>query len=144
MLNETHVTSSYTTGLTINLGAIGMKDLLGSLAINIIVQCKQMKTVKARNILESTMDIPLYDELINEYFCGVHGAVLSNMLASNVNILFKFMQDCVLNKTVEGLYLICERRTRGNKAIYELIPYALECYMDLLKKRLSNVRSRNF
>ena len=84
-------------------------------------------------VLESTTKLPYYDELIEEYCAGVHGSVLSNMLCQNVQILYRFIQDCVLNDTSRGLYLLYEK-SRNGEPVWKLLLLALDEYMDLVKR----------
>lgn len=133
MLNDTHVTTSYANGTIISMDAVSTKMFLESIAIATIVQCKEMVSKKNMGILESTTKLPYYDELINEYCDGVHGAVLSNMLCQNVQILYRFVQDCVLNDTVRGLYLL-QNKPKNGEPTWKLILLALDEYMDLVKR----------
>lgn len=133
MLNDTHVTTSYANGTMIQLDAVSMKFFLQNIAITTIAQCKEMVQKERMGVLESTTKLPYYDELIEEYCTGVHGAVLSNMLCQNVQILYRFVEDCVLNGTVRGLYLLYES-PRNGKPTWELILLALSEYMDFVKK----------
>ena len=109
MLNDTHVTTSYANGTIISMDAVSTKMFLENIAITTIAQCREMVSKKRMGVLESTTKLPYYDELIEEYCAGVHGAVLSNMLCQNVQILYRFIQDCVLNDTSRGLYLLYEK-----------------------------------
>lgn len=133
MLNDTHVTTSYANGTIISMDAVSVKAFLENLAITTIAQCREMINKKNMGILESTTKLPYYDELINEYCAGVHGAVLSNMLCQNVQILYRFVQDCVLNDTARGLYLLRDK-PRNGEPTWKLLLLALDEYMDLVQR----------
>lgn len=130
---ETNVTTSYTTGTTINLCACDAIPFFENLAITTIAQCSEMESVEDVGILKSSTRLPHYDNLIEDYCSGVHGAVLSNMLLQNVKILYAFVQDCVLNGTVRGLYLMREKPQNGYP-VYKLITLALREYAQLSEK----------
>lgn len=130
MLDQTHVTTSYTTGTTINLGAIAAKMFLLNTAATVIVQSKAMNCHRGEfNMVEITMDLPEYDLLVEDYCRGVHAAFTSGMVEQNVQILYRFVQDCVMNGTVNGLYLLREKTQHGF-AFYQIITKALDVYME--------------
>lgn len=133
---DTNVTTSYTTGTTINLGACEASNFLKGLAISTISQCREMESVEDMGILKSKTKLPHYDSLVEKYCDGIHGAVLSSMLLQNVKILYAFVQDCVLNGTVNGLYLM-RRAPRNGEPTYKLITIALAEYMKLSEKEFS-------
>ena len=133
MLNDTHVTTSYANGTIISMDAVSTKMFLENIAITTIAQCREMVSKKRMGVLENTTKLPYYDELIEEYCAGVHGAVLSNMLCQNVQILYRFIQDCVLNDTSRGLYLLYEK-SRNGEPVWKLLLLALDEYMDLVKR----------
>ena len=133
MLNTTNVTTSYANGTIISMDAVSTKMFLENLAMTIIVQCREMKSKEKMGILESKTNLPYYDELIDEYCAGNHGAVLSNMLCQNVQILYRFIQDCVLNDTVRGLYLLYEK-PRNGEPTWKMLLLALDEYMAFVKK----------
>lgn len=134
MLNDTHVTTSYANGTIISMDAVSTKMFLENIAITIIAQCREMVSKERMGVLESTTKLPYYDELIEEYCVGVHGAVLSNMLCQNVQILYRFVQDCVLNNTSRGLYLLYDS-PRNGKPVWKLLLLALDEYMDFVKRK---------
>lgn len=129
---ETKVTTSYTTGTMISLDTTSALMFLENLAITTIAQCREMKREEYKGFLRSESKMPHFNALIEKYCTGVHGAVLSNMLRQNVQVLYAFVQDCVLNETVAGLYLM-RRAPRGGEPTYKLITLALEEYMELSK-----------
>lgn len=130
---ETKVTTSYTTGTTINLDATSALMFFENLAITTIAQCREMVSTEHLGILKSETNMPHFDVLVEKYCDGIHGAVLSNMLTQNVRVLYEFVQDCVLNETVAGLYLM-RRTPEGGEPAYKLITLALEEYMELTEK----------
>lgn len=132
-MNDTHVTTSYASGTFINMDSVSTKMFLENLAITIIVQCREMICKERMGILESTTKLPYYDELVEKYCSGVHGAVLSNMLCQNVQILYSFVQDCVLNDTSRGLYLLYDK-PRNGEPTWKLLLLALDEYMDFVKR----------
>lgn len=138
---ETKVTTSYTVGTTISLGAISALTFLENLAISTIAQCREMVSREHMGILESETKIPHFDDLIEKYCDGIHGAVLSNMLHQNVEVLYAFVQDVVLNETVAGLYLM-HRTPKGREPVYKLITLALEEYMKLSEKEFDMLGKR--
>lgn len=133
MIDKTNVTTSYCNGTTINMDAVSSKHFLENLAITTIAQCKEMISKERLGILESTTNLPHYDDLVTKYCSGVHGAILANMLAQNIHILYNFVEDCVMNETVRGLYLWHEKSACGEPA-WKLITLALDEYMKLIKK----------
>lgn len=133
---ETKVTTSYTTGTTIRLDTTSALMFLENLAITTIAQCREMKSKEHMGILKSEMNIPHFDTLVEKYCDGIHGAVLSNMLHQNVQTLYAFVQDCVLNETVAGLYLM-RRAPKGGEPTYKLIILALEEYMKLSEEEFN-------
>lgn len=58
------------------------------------------------------------------------------MLLQNVKILYAFVQDCVLNETVAGLYLMRQAPKNG-KPTYKLITLALKEYAELAKREFA-------
>lgn len=136
MLDKTHVTTSYVNGTTINMDAISTKDFLTNLAISTIALCREEEYRKNGCILETTAELPHYDNLIDDYCDGVHGAVISNMLAQNIQIIYRFIQDCVLNETNRGLYLM-QHTSRTGTPFWEILILAINEYKNLVKRRLS-------
>lgn len=134
MIKETNVTTSFVNGTIIAMDAIDTKYFLQNIAITTIVQCREMVSVENMGALESTTKLPYYDDFINKYCSGNHGAILSNMLLQNVKILYRFVQDCVINDTTRGLYLLYEN-LRNGEPTWRLITLALDEYMDFVKKR---------
>lgn len=118
---------------SINMDAVSTKYFLENLAITTIAQCREMISKERLGILESTTNLPHYDDLITKYCSGVHGAVLSNMLAQNVHILYNFVKDCVLNKNVRGLYLLCDKSKHGEPT-WKLITLAIYEYVKFIEK----------
>ena len=133
MVDETKVTTSVCNGTTINMDAISTKYFLENLAMTTIAQCREMVSKERLGVLESTTNLPHYDDLITKYCSGVHGAVLSNMLAQNVHILYNFVRDCVLNETVRGLYLLHDKSKHGEPS-WKLITLAIDEYVKFLKE----------
>lgn len=133
MINNTNVTTSYCNGTTINMDAVSTKFFLENLAITTIAQCREMISKERLGILESTTNLPHYDDLVTKYCSGVHGAVLSNMLAQNVYILYNFVRDCVLNETVRGLYLLHDESKYGEPS-WKLITLAIDEYVKFIEK----------
>lgn len=133
MINNTNVTTSYCNGTTINMDAVSAKFFLENLAITTIAQCREMISKERLGTLESTTNLPHYDELVTKYCSGVHGAVLSNMLAQNVHILYNFIRDCVLNETVRGLYLLHDKSKHGEPS-WKLITLAIDEYVKFIKE----------
>lgn len=139
---ETKVTTSYTTGTTISLDATSALTFFENLAITTIMQCREMKSEEYKGFLRSESKMPHFDALIKKYCAGVHGAVVSNMLHQNASVLYAFVQDCVLNETVAGLYLM-RTVTNEGEAAYKLITLALkeceklfETQFDILGKKM--------
>lgn len=132
MIDSTNVTTSYCNGTTINMDAVSTKFFLENLAITTIAQCREMISKERLGTLESTTNLPHYDDLITKYCSGVHGAVLSNMLAQNVHILYNFVRDCVLNETVRGLYLLHDKSKYGEPS-WKLITLAIDEYVKFVE-----------
>ena len=133
MINSTSVTTSYCNGTVINMDAISTKYFLENLAITTIAQCREMISKERLGILEGTTNLPHYDDLITKYCSGAHGAVLSNMLAQNVHILYNFVKDCVLNENVRGLYLLHDKPIHGEPT-WKLITLAIDEYVKFIEK----------
>ena len=133
MIRNTSLMTIYGDGTFIMMDHVAMKMFLENLAITTIVQCREMIRKENMGIIELTTKLPYYDDLVDKYCSGVHGAVLENMLCQNANILYSFVQDCVLNNTVRGLYLL-QDTSRTGKRMYELILMALDEYTNYIKK----------
>lgn len=130
MLDQTKVGTTFTTGTTINLGPIATKMFLLNTAITVIVQSKAMKCEYGEyDTKEVTLDLPEYDQFVEDYCRGIHAAFTTGMVEQYVQILYRFVQDCVLNKSVAGLYLLNDKTRHGCK-FYELITKALDVYME--------------
>lgn len=136
MLENTHVTTSYVNGTTINMDAISTKNFFTSLAISTIALCREIEYRKTNCMLEITAELPHYDNLVDNYCDGVHGAVIANMLNQNVQIIYRFIQDCVLNETNKGLYLM-QHISRTGTPFWEILILAINEYKNLVKRRLS-------
>lgn len=140
-MRDTNVVTSFTTGTTINMSANDAIFFLENLAMTTIAQCRHITFNKDEfDRLETTINLPEYDALIDEYCDGVHGAVLWNMIMQNVKILQSFVADCVLNRTVAGLYLMIRPNAvnRGidkNRQTYELILKALDEATDMMRRQ---------
>lgn len=132
MLDQTKVGTTFTTGTTINLGPIATKMFLLNTAITVIVQTKSMKCEYGEyDTKEITLDLPEYDQFVEDYCRGVHASFTTGMVEQYVQILYRFVQDCVLNRSVAGLYLLNETPRHGYKfKFYELITKALDVYME--------------
>ena len=133
MLNDTNVVTSYTNGTTINLGASSALSFIEGIAISSISMCREMICSTRFGVIECETRIPHYDSLIERYCDGVHSAVLHNILEQNIQVLYRFVEDIVLNKSVEGLYLFVDRGNKG-MPVWKLITTALNEYMNLLEK----------
>lgn len=132
MLEETKVVTSYTNGTNINLNTIPASNFLTSIAISTIVMCKTMKLTRNNTTLEWASDIPYYDDLVDKYCEGVHGAVLSNLLRQNVCIIYRFMEDCVLNDTNKGLYLLMHV-SRDGTPLWRILIDAIKAYRTFIE-----------
>ena len=128
-----HVTTSYANGNMIQMDTVSMKSFFENIAITIIAQCKEIVLKECMRVLESTIKLPYYDELIEEYCSGMHGVVLSNMLCQNVQILHRFVEDCVLNESVRGLYLLYDK-PRNGKPTWKFVLLVLSEHMEFVKK----------
>lgn len=139
-MNETQVITN-TRGTIINMDPIAAKNLLVNLAITTIIQCKEIIIKENSGVLEFKTQVPLYDNLVSHYCPGNHGAVLSNMLYQNVNVLYRFVEDCVTNGTVNGLYLLCEQSKYGEPT-WKLILDALDVYMDFVQRQYDTLERK--
>lgn len=133
MLNQTSVVTNYANGTTISLEATSALSFIESIAISSISMCREMICSTRFGVIECETRIPHYDSLIEKYCDGVHTAVLHNMLEQNIQVLYRFVEDVVSNKSVEGLYLFRDRYNKGMPA-WKLITTALNEYMNLLEK----------
>ena len=134
MLENTHVTTSYVNGTTINMDAISTKNFFTSLAISTIALCREIEYRKTNCMLETTAELPHYDNLVDNYCDGVHGAVIANMLNQNVQIIYRFIQDCVLNETNRGLYLM-QHTSKNAIPFWQILILAINEYKNLLNKK---------
>ena len=138
MLNKTSVTTSFVSGMTINMDLVAMKMFLEGLATTIIVQSREMNCTDNKDSVINNINLPHYNDLIEEYCDGFSSAILTNMLNQNVQILYSFVEDCVLNETVKGLYLL-KAKTKTGKYTWELITLALDEYMEFVKREFKTV-----
>lgn len=136
MSENTKVTTSYANGTIIMMNAMATKNLLTSLAISTIAMCREEKFVRDGWLTERTTNIPHYDELIDNYCDGVHGAVLRCMLVQNVEVIYNFIADCVLNETIKGLYLM-QHVSRYNIPFWKLLLLAIDEYKLLVERDCS-------
>lgn len=141
MKNDTNVTTSFTNGTIISMDALATKFFLQNLAITTIVECLEMKSKENGGTLENCTYLQHYDDLVDYYCPGTHGAVLTNMLDQNAKILYRFVEDCVLNNTIRGLYLLHEK-TKYGEPCWKLITLALDKYMNFLKKEYEMLGKR--
>lgn len=134
MIDNINVATTYANGTTISMDACSAKFFLTGLAVSVIAQCREMVSIESSGILVSTTNLPHYDALVDEYCSGVHGAVLFQMIQKNVQVIYKFVQDSVLNMTNAGLYLWFDKTTDGTPA-WKLLTAALDEFMKLVEKR---------
>lgn len=131
---DTKVMTNFADGSIISMDPVSMKSFLENIAMTTIVQCKTLELGYTNGRQEGTLNLPLYDEFIEKYCDGNHLAVLLGMLNQNVWILYRFVQDCVLNGSVKGLYLLNSKTGIGKEDTWRLILIALDEYMELLKR----------
>ena len=133
MSEHTKVLTSYANGTVIMTDAVATKNLLTSLAISTIAMCKEENPVTDSLLSERNTNLPHYDALIDKYCDGFHGAVLRCMLIQNVEIIYNFIVDCVLNETTRGLYLM-HHVSKYNIPYWKLLILAIEEYKLLIKR----------
>ena len=134
MWKDVMVSTTFTNGTDIRLDVVPAKYMIESIAMNVIIQSRLMVDIEDAGNIKSKTKIPYYDALIDDYCAGVHGAVLNNMLPENVKVLYYFVQDCVLNESANGLYLLKEKSKKGEPE-WKLIILALDEYMDCMKQK---------
>ena len=132
MKQDTFVTTSFTTGMTINMDAIASKMFLTSIATSLISQARSIKYIKIEDFVDVSTNLPHYNSLIEDYCAGVPSAHLISAMQQNAEILFRFVEDCVRNDTKRGLYLLTDI-SRTDKRYWELIPTALDEYTEFCK-----------
>lgn len=133
MLNETRVATSHSNGMFMHLDACSMYAYINGLALSVITECRNITFNARDSIIEYNTNIPHYDALVEKYISGIPSALIGSMLEQNVQILYRFVEDCVLNDSVKGLYLLRERSRFGLSA-WRLIPLALSEYMNLVRE----------
>lgn len=134
MNNDISVATTYANGTTISMDGCSTKFFLIGLAVSIIAQCREMVSIESSGTLVSTTNLPHYDTLVDEFCSGVHGAVLFQMIKKNVQIIYRFVQDSVLNKTNAGLYMWFDETTDGTP-VWKLLTAALDEFMKFVEKR---------
>ena len=132
------VASSYTMGTIINLEACDTYNFLMGIAATTIVQCKRVACVEDKTDEANSRFWGVYDDLISQYCPGVCEAIFSNMIRQNADILYAFVEDCIQNETVKGLYLFNRKSKYGNPG-YKLITLALDEYMEMAKRYYENL-----
>lgn len=142
MNQDTYVTTSFTSGMTINMDALASKMFLTSIATSIIVQVRSIKYIIINDFVDIGTNIPNYMRLIEEYCDGVPSAHLLSAMHQNVEILFRFVEDCVKNDTKRGLYLLMYISRTGNP-YWELILQALDEYTEFCTT-LANKRGEKY
>lgn len=142
MNNDTFVTTSYTTGMTINMDTIAMKMFLTSIATSLITQSREVKFIKIETFTDVDTNLPHYMDIINKYCAGVPSAHLISAMQQNAEILFQFVRDCVENNTRRGLYLLVDI-SRDGIPYWRLILQALDEYSAFCEK-LANMRDMKY
>lgn len=138
MLENTRVATSFVNGTTINMDAMSTQNFFTNLAISTIALCREEVYYKNGHILDSTVELPYYDELIDKYCSGVHGAIIENILNQNIQIIYRFIQDCVLNETNRGLYLM-QQISKVGVPFWKILILAINEYKEIIKRRLALV-----
>lgn len=125
---DTKVVTSYAHGTMIQMDANDALNFLVGLSITVINTVRG--TIEEKNeigdMVTKSCDHDVM-HLIEYYNSGIPGAVYSNILQTNADILLKFVQDVVLNETTRGLYLFYHTsNSRKGAAPYDLVVKALE------------------
>ena len=124
---DTKVATSYANGTIVNLDANDALNFIVGLSITVINTVRD--TIEEENEIGDKVtrscDHDVMD-LIHDYNSGVSEAIYNNILQTNADILFKFVQDIVLNDTTSGLYLFYHKARRNGAAPYDLVVKALE------------------
>lgn len=125
---DTKVVTSYAHGTMIQMDANDALNFLVGLSITVINTVRD--TIEEKNeigdMVTKSCDHDVM-HLIEYYNSGIPGAVYSNILQTNADILLKFVQDVVLNETTRGLYLFYHTsNSRKGAAPYDLVVKALE------------------
>lgn len=129
MRQDTFVTTSAISGTTINMEPVAMKFFLTNLAISTIAQIREIRSDDEYHL---EINLPHYNELVEEYCNGVPSATLAGMLEQNIDILYQFVRDCVENDTKKGLYLLIDISRQGNP-FWKIILQALDEYTEFVK-----------
>lgn len=125
---DTKVATSYANGTILQMDANDALNFLVGLSITVINTVRDA-TEEENEIGDMVTKSCDYDvmHLIEYYNSGIPGAVYSNILQTNADILLKFVQDIVLNETTRGLYLFYHTsNSRNGAAPYDLVVKALE------------------
>ncbi len=125
---DTKVVTSYAHGTMIQMDTNDALNFLVGLSITVINTVRD--TIEEKNeigdMVTKSCDHDVM-HLIEYYNSGIPGAVYSNILQTNADILLKFVQDVVLNETTRGLYLFYHTsNSRKGAAPYDLVVKALE------------------
>lgn len=134
MTVDTRVMTNFMDGSIVIMDPVSMKSFLENLAMTTIVQCRNLMLECTNGRQEGTLNLPFYDEFVEKYCNGNHLAVLLGMINQNVWILYRFVQDCVMNESVKGLYLLNSNSGIGKEDTWRLILMALDEYMKLLER----------
>jgi len=125
---DTKVVTSYVHGTMIQMDANDTLNFLVGLSITVINTVRD--TIEEENKFGDKVTKSCDHDvmhLIEYYNSGIPGAVYSNILQTNADILLKFVQDVVLNETTRGLYLFYHTsNSRNGAAPYDLVVKALE------------------
>lgn len=141
-MDRLNATVSYVSGLTINMDACDMNGFILGLATNVILACENLDCQldsRLGNITVTKSKFETVERLIDEYTDGVHGAILMNSIGVQVDVLKSFMDSCVLNQSVRGLYLMCKKNnaplSKQKYYLFELIPKAVDTFQKILIKQ---------
>lgn len=143
-MNDTQVMTNM-NGTVINMDTIAAKNMLIQTAITTLTLCKEVEITKESGRMECSTDSPTYEGLINHYCPGNRTDIILSLLQQNAELLYCFIEDCVTNNTVNGLYLLTEF-SKCNVPAWKVIVDALDGYVtfvhrfyDILGKEAPNI-----
>lgn len=139
---DTYVTTSVTSGMTINMDAVASKMFLTSIATSLISQVRTIKYIIINDYVDIGSNIPHHMALFENYCAGVPSAHFLSAMSQSADILFRFVEDCVKNDTKRGLYLLVDISRTGTP-YWELIVDALDEYTEFCQ-RLAKKRGQEY
>ena len=105
-----------------------------------IRKLKQEKDEVYGNVIK----LEYFDNIANVYDDAVKPAQLFNLLYTKANILYKLVEDCVLNESIKGLYLFFHNKSLDGKPSVKIITDALKIYNEKMKEFIGDDFKKDF